>query len=356
LAGCVSKRESDPSLDRLVKPARLGPASAVATTVPEIVALGPLTMTANQYHAVLKRAIAVAEGPYLHVIASASEKLDCDGPLYPPKAEWLEFRLDSGPLGDFYADAPTNVTIDFALLGDTAEWREAHPAAARVQMTSLTAEVPSVKVEMKRALTNPEPRTPTIVNGAGSVELTVCPSALALLATAHAPTVEKGPAVATFGDVTFPLRSALAFVFDDGKNATVVTGITLYEAEEVSCDAASRAISDHGGGVSGRQIQIGLAPLGAGRKATRAPGAVIVEALDVTTGEAWFEQQYIPKAALRGFLRIDAADLTEDPLFGAAPRISPPPPFTGVKGTIHAESPEGRVSGTFTASICKRPW
>lgn len=354
--GCRANVEEDPSLDRFVKPPRFGAASKVLPPGPDLSGTGPLVLNVNQSHIELKHAIAVAEEHWLHVVASASAQLSCDGPIYPPNAAWLEFRLDPGPLGDFYADTPTPVPIDFSIVGDNAAWREAHPAAARVQISSLTADNPTMRVELKRALGAPEPKVPTNVTAAGGLELTVCKSALELLGRAKPGIPDRGPATATFGGATFPLRSGLVFVYDDGKNATVVQGMALYEAERVSCSAAARQLSSQGGGIPGRQVWVGPMAIGGGRKATASANAVQIDGLEVTTGETFFEQTYYNKLQIRGFVRLTDADITEDPLPGTSAPLTPAPVTTGVAGIIHGESPEGRVSGTFTASVCRRSW
>ncbi len=354
-AACVSKPNEDPSLDRTTEPPRFGPASKLSTTFPELPPSGPLTLAYNANHPVLKHAVAVEEHGWLHVVASASEAQTCED-LYPKKAAWLEVRLDAGPTGDFYADTTTPVTYDFSLPGDNADWREAHPSAARAHLSSLTSENPTLRVEFKRALLNPDPKVPTVVTGAGTVDVTVCPSALELLAKSHPSVPDQGPATATFGDETFPIRSALVFVFDDGKNGATVNAMNLYEAEHVSCDAASRWLSDKGGGIPGRQVQVGPLPLGTSRKPASVFAPTLFEGWDLITGEKFFQVRYLTRAPMRGYVKLTYADLTENPPPNGGPTPTPPPATSGVAGVVHVEGPDGRVSGSFEASICKRNW
>jgi hypothetical protein len=353
-SSCQPKNTGDPSLDRPSRPPRFGPTSKVQQVSPEIPAAGPVTLMYGTGRVTMRHAVAVAENDWLHVVATASETQSCDDSPYPDKQAWIEVRLDPGPMGDFYADLPIPATVDFSIPGDNASWREAHPSNARVQLSSLTAETVTFKLEMKRVLTNPDPKVATVVTAGGAIEVTVCPSALALLGRSHPGIADKAQATASFGGETFPLRSGLVFLYDDGKNPTVASAMTLYEAEEVSCAAAARALSDAGGGIPGRQVHIYPMPLGAARKGLAVPSPVQLDGLVVTTGETYFEQQMLNKTPMRGWVQLTDADLSEDPLGGFAPPMTPPPATTGVAGTIHVETPEGRVSGRFKAGICKR--
>ena len=354
LTGCTSNVETDASLDRFVRPPRIASSAALKPTAGEIKSAGPLAITFAERKIEMKQGIVVADDDgLLRYVFTADEKVTCDKPT-PTKPNWLEFRLDRGPNGDFYSGQPlTPANVTFSVAGDPTATRDIPVSAARVAVSPLSDADPTVKLDMRKLFPN-DPKAAITVSGAGSLSVTPCQSALDLFASGRPYDAEQGRATARFGDESFPLRSALAFVVDDGKNGEVVRYIGLFEQPEVSCEAADRAVSDKAGGVSGFQVQTSPVPIAASKKyGTATP--IWMDGLYVVPGMEFFQERYLNQKSLRGYIRITAADLTDDPLFGPIPPETPLPTSTGVSGFLHLEGPEGRVSGSFIAAICRHP-
>jgi hypothetical protein len=311
----------------------------------------PLTMTWNPNRRVeMKTAIAFGDRGLLKVTASASEALSCQHPETPQGQEWFAFEVDPGALGDYYMGRSTPADVSFALTGDVASWRETYNAHSRFELVPFgpNDETTELRAQWRRVLHNPDPPVMTQVSAQGAMTVSICQSARDILTVTTRP-VSTEPVHVDLGYRSFSPQSAIVFMFDDGKNGQIVSAVALYEAPTIDCEAATRALSDDGGGVSGLQLETSQVAGSPGGMALGVLQPMGIEAYDVTTGGEYFAQRALLHERVYGSIAFTAASFVEQGGVASG--------FIHVDGHSNPQRPADLfISGTFQARICKRDY
>ncbi len=157
------------------------------------------------------------------------------------------------------------------------------------------------------------------------------------------------PVRVDLGTRSFSPKSAIAFMFDDGKNGPVIASLAFYESNVSDCETATRALADDGGGVSGLQIETSQLAGTMGSIPLNVMQPIGVEVKDVTTGGVYFAEKYLLRERVFGTVAFTAASFADQ---GGV-----------VSGFVHVDGHAVRdrasdflMSGTFQARICKREY
>ena len=240
--------------------------------------------------------------------------------------------------------------VSFAITGDITSWRETYNAYSRLELMPFgpNDETTELRAQWRRILHNPDPPVMTQVTTQGAMTVSICKSARDLLGVATRP-VSTDPVRVDLGNRSFTPKSAVVFLFDDGKAGPIVSAVGLYESETADCESASRALSDEGGGVNGLQLetsQVGAYPSLMNHGVLQPTS---LEVYEVTTGGEYFAKRALLQERIYGSIAFTASSFVG--------------PDGVVSGFIHIDGHQNPqrladvfISGTFQARVCKRDW
>ncbi len=302
----------------------------------------------------MKSAIVIKgwNGAAFTVQMSPAADLSCD--KRSTDAEYLTFDVTPSSDGTFSAGKAIPMRIGVRNLKDKTllDISEIPASYARVRIAApFGADAPAAKVslafEQTREVLNPTKRVVT-VKGGGTIEAKMCLSDQDKKDTAALTKPQTAPAAPVTGMVAgkpWPVKKAFAWLYrDEPSKRDVITEITLTDNADGTCEQGQKSIFEFGG-IAGNQFEIHHPGITDQRKPTAVELPVQVTADTISPGR----MAGTNVSGVNGTLTLSKIDLKEGGTIEGAVWMD-----TGPKPDN--KDAEGKLVGTFTATVCTRKW